>query len=52
MSQSPTTLEVQKEIAREHLVLTAHVSLQIIQTLNFQGLEVAEFMELNLINRD
>lgn len=45
MSQSPTTLEVQKEIAREHLVLTGHVSLQIIQMLNFQGLEVAEFME-------
>ncbi|QVK31847.1 hypothetical protein [Pseudomonas syringae] len=45
MSQSQTTLEVKKEIAREHLILTGHVSLQIIQTLNFQGLEVAEFME-------
>lgn len=39
MSQSPTTLEVQKKIAREHLVLTGHVSLQILQLLNFQGLE-------------
>ena len=47
MSESPTlsTVSTALELAREHLRLTAHVSLQIIQMLNLQDLEVAEFME-------
>lgn len=39
-----TALEIQSELAGEHVRLTGHVSLQVIQMLNLQDLEVAQFL--------